>query len=191
MIGTRCIAASHNNPNLVAVGWQAEGPYFSVDGGKTWRHPRTDDAKGGVPGDANLHGDLHALFFGQDTLHQNVLYVGGDGGIARTADLGVTYDSQFSRPLNNLQIYGILDTEQSGATYGTFQGPGGCLTASSSFPGLLACGTQDNGNMFLAPRQQDGLAWQPVRDAPQRWWPVPPGRRTCRFTPAEQRLSSS
>jgi hypothetical protein len=158
----QCIAASHNNPNVVAVGWQAGGPYFSVDGGRTWQHPRTDDAKGGVPGDANLHGDLHALFFGQDTLHQNVLYVGGDGGIARTMDLGLTYDSQFSRPLNNLQIYGIQDTEQSGATYGTLPGPGGCLTASSSLPGLLACGTQDNGNMFLAPRQQDGLAWQPV-----------------------------
>ena len=73
------------------------------------------------------------------------LFVGGDGGIAVTSDLGVTYHSQFNRPLNNLQFYG-------GTLGGNiFINHGGTLTASSRYPGLLAGGTQDNGNVYRCP----------------------------------------
>ena len=159
----QCIAVSPRNPDIVAFGWRAGGPFFWDKAAQSWKHPTTDVGKGdGAKPDDNLHGDLHALYFARTSSAHDTLYVGCDGGITYTTDQGETYNSQFNRPLLNLQIYGITTNLQTGATYGANTGPGGTLTASSRFPGLLACGTQDNGNLCLFPRQESGMAWRPL-----------------------------
>jgi hypothetical protein len=157
----QCIAVSPRDPDVVAFGWVAGGPFFWDKVAKAWRHPTTDVPKGdGAGQDNSLHGDTHALYFARTAAAQDTLYLGSDGGVVYTKDLGQTYSSQFNRSLHNLQIYGNDNSEQIGLSYGVVPGPGGCLAASSRFPGLLACGTQDNGNLFLAPKQEAGLAWQ-------------------------------
>ncbi len=130
-----CIAVSPYRPGVVALGWRSGGTYFSPDGGVNWQQPFND-----VTND-HLHSDLHALYFARNSANADRLYVGSDGGIVSTRDLGQTFSSQFGRPLGNLQFYG------------------GMLSASSRFPGLVAGGTQDNGNIFLVPDHDTGSAW--------------------------------
>jgi hypothetical protein len=134
-----CIAVSPHRPDVVVVGWLSGGPLFSTDASQTWSHPNTQESN------LHLHNDLHAVCFSRNSDGTESLFVGGDGGIAVTSDLGVTYHSQFNRPLNNLQFYG-------GTLGGNiFINHGGTLTASSRYPGLLAGGTQDNGNVYRCP----------------------------------------
>jgi hypothetical protein len=144
----QCIAVSPQRPDIVVIGWQASGPFWSEDGAQSWRQPHKPEAAD------HLHADLHTLCLGRNPGGPEPLYVGGDGGIVVTRDLGQTYHSQFNRPLNNLQFYGGARTTFLG-TYG------GSLTASSRYPGLLAGGTQDNGNVYRCPdRHRDGVPRQ-------------------------------
>jgi hypothetical protein len=136
------IAGSPTNPNLVVVGWLSGGPLFSDDGGVSWRHPHTQETN------RSLHNDLHSVQLVRNASGVEILYVSGDGGIAITRDLGQTYDSQFNRPLRNLQFYG------------------NAITASSRYPGLLAGGTQDNGNVY---RRPDTLGAGVPRQADSAW----------------------
>src|SRR6185437_8670261 len=66
------------------------------------------------------------------------LFIGSDGGIALTRDFGGSFVSSFARELLNLQLLG---------TTGMREWYGG-LGASARHPGLLATGTQDNGNLI-------------------------------------------
>jgi len=134
-----CIAVSPQNPDLVVIGWLSGGPFWSKDGAQSWLHPHTQETN------AHLHNDLHALYLGRNSFGPEPLYVGGDGGIVVTQDMGQTYESEFNRHLNNLQFYGA-GTDLPASTY-----PAGSLTASSRYPGLLAGGTQDNGNVYRPP----------------------------------------
>jgi hypothetical protein len=119
-----CIAASPYNPSRVAIGWRSSGPFISNDGGQSWTQLRNDQ------NDGNMHSDLHALCWAKNSINNDrLLYVGSDGGIVVTADLGESYNSEYNKHLRNLQFYG------------------GCFDASSRFPGLLVGGTQDNGNI--------------------------------------------
>jgi hypothetical protein len=130
-----CIAVSPRNPDTVVIGWLSGGAFWSTDAAQSWLHPNTQESN------PNLHNDLHALCFASNPNDDSeTVYVGGDGGIVFTRDLGKSYDSQLNHRLNNLQFYGA----GNGKTAGT-------LTASSRYPGLLAGGTQDNGNIFLTP----------------------------------------
>jgi hypothetical protein len=130
-----CIAVSPYRPGTVALGWRNGGTYFSPDGGITWQQPWNDVTN------IHLHSDLHALYFAKNSLQRDELYVGSDGGIVYTVDLGQNFVSQFNRPLGNLQFYGAA------------------MTVSSRFPGLVAGGTQDNGNICLIPNNDSGSAW--------------------------------
>ena len=144
---TNCIAVSPQRPDLVAVGWLSGGPFLSDDGAASWMHLNNQETN------AHLHNDLHALQLGRNPNGPEPLYVGGDGGIVVTRDMGQTYHSQFNRPLNNLQFYGA-----NTSFLGTY---GGSLTASSRYPGLLAGGTQDNGNVYRCPdKRRDGVPRQ-------------------------------
>ncbi len=131
-----CIAVSPRRPDVLAVGWQRAGPFISEDGATTWRNPPQPEP--------HLHADLHALTFVRNPDGVEPLFVGGDGGVVVTRDMGVTYDSQFNRPLLNLQFYGSGHSTKVGSL-------GGTLTASSRYPGLLAGGLQDNGNLYRCP----------------------------------------
>jgi hypothetical protein len=140
-----CIAVSPVHPNQVVVGWLSGGSFFSDDGGNSWRHPNTQESN------SNLHNDLHAICF----CRNGAVFVGGDGGIAVTSDEGISYQSQFNRPLNNLQFYG-------GGHPTVMTHYGAALTASSRYPGLLVGGLQDNGNIYRLPdsRRPDSIPRQ-------------------------------
>jgi hypothetical protein len=120
-----CIAASPADPNLVAVGWTS-GPFFGRLNGDSmaWTLP-TDNVN--TP---HLHADLHALEFSGSPSDPNLLYVGTDGGVSYTDDLGGSYRSDYNRHLTNLEFYG------------------NDLGVSDVEPGLFGGGTQDNGNVF-------------------------------------------
>ena len=64
--------------------------------------------------------------------------------MADTADLGGTYDSGYSKQLRTLQL--------SSGPYDM------TLAVSSRRPGLMAAGTQDNGNIFC------------YRESHRPWW---------------------
>jgi hypothetical protein len=137
-----CLAVSPYRPDVVALGWRASGPYISTNAGTSWQQPATDQ------NNANMHSDLHALYFARNSSNGDHLYVGSDGGIVVTTDVGQSFTSQFNRPLSNLQFYGA----GKGTTAGAF-------TISSKFFGLAAGGTQDNGNIYLLPDSDAGSAW--------------------------------
>ena len=143
----QCIAVSPQRPDLVVIGWQAQD--------RSGR--RTAPNHGANPTSLkqmNICTQICTRLPRSQPGGPEPLYVGGDGGIVVTRDLGQTYHSQFNRPLNNLQFYGGART--------TFLGSyGGSLTASSRYPGLLAGGTQDNGNVYRCPdRHRDGVPRQ-------------------------------
>lgn len=137
-----CIAVSPYRPDVVALGWRSGGPFLSRDAGASWQQPAHDT------NNAHLHSDLHALYFARNSLDADLLYVGSDGGIVVSDDFGQSFASQFSRSLNNLQFYGGGRGTTAGA-----------LTVSSRFFGLVAGGTQDNGNIYLLPDSDAGSAW--------------------------------
>jgi hypothetical protein len=124
-----CIAVSPFRSSLVAFGWRSGGPFISRDGGAVWEHPLTDAS------DSNLHGDLHVVYFPHNVeKNEGQLFVGGDGGLVMTRDYGASYDSEYNKHLGNLQFYNEVT--------------GGRFVASQRFPGLVAGGTQDNGNVY-------------------------------------------
>ena len=133
-----CIAVSPYRPDVVVIGWQSGGPFFSVDGGQHWRHDFNDI------NNLSLHPDQHALHFVRNAQRADRLYVGSDGGIAYTPDLGASFTSVLNEGLANLQFYGAQQVNTAGS-----------LAISSRFPGLVAGGTQDNGNLYA-----DGLRSQ-------------------------------
>ena len=150
-----CIAVSPQRADVVVIGWLSGGPFWSEDGAQSWLQPHNQET---LP---HLHNDLHAVYLGRNSGGPEPLYVGGDGGIVVTRDMGRTYHSQFNRPLSNLQFYGGARA----SILGTYGGP---LTASSRYPGLLAGGTQDNGNVYRCPdRLRDPL--QRPRQADMPW----------------------
>ena len=149
-----CITVSPQRADLVVIGWLSGGPFWSEDGAQSWLQPHNQEAS------PHLHNDLHAVYLGRNPSGPEPLYVGGDGGIVVSRDLGRTYHSQFNRPLNNLQFYG----GGRASFLGTY---GGCFTASSRYPGLLAGGTQDNGNVYRCPdRIRDPLPRPRQADMP-------------------------
>lgn len=118
-----CIAVSPYDPSLLAFGWQHSCPYVSQDSGQSWQQP--------APFDNNLHRDWHALTFPRNSANDKRWLCGGsDGGFIVTRDLLQTNDSEYNKHLGTVQFY---------KNY--FDG-------SSRFPGLVAGGTQDNGNLF-------------------------------------------
>ncbi len=121
-----CIAVSPVNPDFVTLGWRRGEPIVSDSGGRNpWFLPADSTQS------THLHSDLHAFRF--DSTGQR-LYICSDGGVVSTDDLGRTYNSLYNRELLNLQFYG--------------EGGGGAFSASGEVDGLIAGGTQDNGNIY-------------------------------------------
>lgn len=124
------IAVSPFRSNVVALGWRTGGPFISIDSGLSWSHPHSD------LDNVHLHSDHQALCFNRNTPDEDWVFAGSDGGVVYTRDGGQTYVSQYSKQLHILQVYANT------------------LAASSRFPGLIAVGTQDNGNIFSNTREE-------------------------------------
>ena len=126
-----CIAVSPFDPAVVLIGWR-NGPWISQDGGTTWDAPHLNDD------DPHLHEDLHCLIFDPFDTSGRTFYVGNDGGVAVTRDLGASYTNEHNQHLHTLQ----------------FEGNGreffGVFSVSRLVPGLLGGGLQDNGDVYAA-----------------------------------------
>jgi hypothetical protein len=154
------IGASPYRPDVVALGWQM-GTFLSTNGGESWElltgQPGTDP--NGLPcrGSAtSLHHDVHAVHFPLNSLEADHLLIGSDGGLIATRDLGRCFDSEYSRGLAALQFYGPWRNTALAAGHVS---KNGTLTVSSRYPGLLAGGTQDNGNVYLYRDTDAGSTW--------------------------------
>jgi photosystem II stability/assembly factor-like uncharacterized protein len=115
-----CIAVHPTDSNLVALGWR-NGYFVSSDAGDIWTYVPA----GGSP---DLHSDLHALAFDQFDQKKETIYIGSDGGLFITRDLGTSHESQSNQKLPNLLFNRIA--------------------ASPQVRGLLAGSLQDNGTLF-------------------------------------------
>ncbi len=118
-----CIATSPVHPSTVLIGWEA-GVFASFDGGVTYQ-------QWPVP---PLHFDVHALYFDPRDAKGQTVFVGSDGGVAVTVDLGSTFDTTWNQNLADLQV-GSVPCHNG---YGT-------MTADPTVPGRVAVGLQDNG----------------------------------------------
>ncbi len=123
-----CIGVSPSNPSIVAVGWQS-GTFLSTDGGRQFA---------GTSGGDHLHADVHAVYFDPRDPKGSTLHVGSDGGIASTTDLGMTWSSERSKTLRNLQPTGFPERNNYGATF-----------PHPTFAGVVAGGWKDNGTGAL------------------------------------------
>jgi hypothetical protein len=129
-----CIAVCPINRFIVALGWR-RGPFISTDGGQTWVEHGDDGS--GSNRSKHLHSDLHAVYFDPTDSTGLRLYVGSDGGVAMTPDLGQNFQSNFNRQLCNLQFC-------SKAVRGFY----GTLSASYQFSELVGGGLQDNEDVY-------------------------------------------
>jgi hypothetical protein len=114
-----CLTVKPTDARTVAVGWRG-GPFLTHDGGDTWRLLTDGGAQ-------HLHGDLHALRFDPTGVY---LFVGSDGGLASSPDMGSTWSSMWNRQMFTLQTYG-----------------GASFDASYQVDGLVVAGLQDNGDI--------------------------------------------
>jgi hypothetical protein len=119
-----CLGVHRTRPDTLAIGWLS-GPAYSTDAGRTWKLPT-----GGI------HADKHSIAFAQGGGDR--VFVGCDGGVFSTDDLGDTYHSSWNRQLTTLQCYSSDGARQSWGGAG----------ATPTIPGLIATGTQDNGNVY-------------------------------------------
>ena len=149
----RAIAVSAYRPDVVAIGWQAAGPFLSTDGAQTWTllSGGTGADEHGMPCHSTpqaVHADTQDLHFPRNALQTDVLIVSSDGGVTATSNQGRCFDGEYNRGLAVLQFYG----PEHGSAVGT-------LSVSSRFHGVLSGGTQDNGNITLHPDADAGSVW--------------------------------
>jgi hypothetical protein len=130
------IAVAPGNSNAVFAGGSGWGNqlYQSLDGGNTWALTE--------PGDnSTIHPDLHALAF---TADGSILYLGNDGGMYSTTQIGVALTTV--TPLNA--------GTSPGTGLGTLQFyPGPAIHPTNTNIGFG--GTQDNGSMMYS----GSLSW--------------------------------
>ena len=123
------IAVAPHDPEKVVIGWRNAGILILTgDANGLWHLAENTSP--------HLHSDLHTVYFDPADGDGNTVYIGGDGGLVVTRDLGNTYDSSFNHHLLNLQFQSWPARE----FYGTF-------CPSPQVSGLIAGGLQDNGNV--------------------------------------------
>jgi hypothetical protein len=118
-----CIAAAPLHADRLLVGWEF-GVFQSTNAGGSFSQL---NAQG-------LHEDVHGLYFDPADPSDNTFYVCSDGGLAKTQDGGVTFDTSFNRNLANLECYSAIPRNFWGS-----------LSVRGDF---LAVGLQDNSNVY-------------------------------------------
>ena len=121
-----CIEVSPVNSDVVILGWCTSGPFLSIDGGNTWQLKHADQDS------SHLHSDLHAIHFDTSDASGRTFYVCSDGGVAKTSDLGDSYDTRLNAQLPDFQ----------------FERPWGHFHASPVAPGVVSGGLQDQGVLW-------------------------------------------
>ena len=133
-----CIAVSPVDPSIVLIGWQ-NGVFVSLDTGANYTRWSGDRE--------HLHRDVHAVYFDPRDAKGQTVFVGSDGGVARTGDLGTTFDSAWNQQLANLQIASVPCHNG----YGT-------MTVDPAAPSRVAAGLQDNGVAWCP----GSVAWREI-----------------------------
>ncbi len=98
--------------------------YKSVDGGRTWANLSLNWTPNNIftPNRAKMHIDQHSLAFLPD--NSSVIYVGNDGGLSKSSDGGMSFDS-LNGSLSLTQFYAIgLHPNDPAVTYGGSQDNG-------------------------------------------------------------------
>jgi WD40 repeat protein len=123
-----CIAAHPSDRQVVVLGWQI-GVFVSTNRGDGWDLRRAP------------HKDQHALTFSERAPGEFSLFVASDGGLALSSDLGISWDTRYNKHLLNIEIYAPNYARPTGFETTPFD-------ASNEIQGLIACATQDNGNLW-------------------------------------------
>ncbi|MGH7600803.1 MAG: WD40/YVTN/BNR-like repeat-containing protein, partial [bacterium] len=115
------------DPNIVFV--SGLDIYKSINGGNSWSQVSMwirpgDENPEGIP---YVHADHHVFAFDRST-NPPILYNGSDGGVARSRDLGVTWEI-LNKDLGVTQFY--------------------FFAVHPTNPGIMLGGTQDNGSLML------------------------------------------
>lgn len=126
-----CIAVSPFNPATVLIGWRNR-PWISQDGGSTWDAPHLNDH------DPHLHEDLHCLIFDPSDSSGNTFYVGNDGGVAVTRNLGNSYTNEHNPHLHTCSLKEMAVR------------PSASSRRADECPGCFGGGLQDNGDVYAA-----------------------------------------
>lgn len=138
------LAVGPISPGRIAFGWVG-GPFFSENSGATFT--LIADGYDPNPGDKtkyeHLHADFHAFHFDRNDPDGQRVFIGSDGGIVRSDDLGGSFVSRYNQRLLNLQLLGTTALREWWGTLGV----------SPTVPGLLGAGSQDNGNLWCRVKQ--------------------------------------
>src|SRR5262249_15695899 len=114
----------------------------SQDGGSTWDRGNSDT-------DPHVHDDVHALIFDSADPTGRTLFVGSDGGLAVTRDLGASFTSEYNPHLLTLQFAGL------GREFYRL------MSAFAGVRGLVGGGLQDNGIVYAHLGSNDE-AWHQI-----------------------------
>lgn len=131
----RCLTISVHptQPDTILIGGCRDGLLASYDGGKSWdtgNYPGLGNANGDP-----FHPDVLTMFFDETDPAGNTVWVGSDGGLFRSADMGKSWDESANTTLPTL----MFDPADHAAP---------SLSASPANPGLLVGATQDNGFVY-------------------------------------------
>ena len=136
------VTVSAVEPDLVAFG-NIHG-YFSRNRGDDFEPIGGWPELGGI--EPQLHDDVHVVAFDPGDPTGRRVVLASDGGLAATTlptqSPSFWTFTDYNRRLNNHQLY------STNAYARTFTGCFG-VTASSSSPGLVVAGVQDNGNIYV------------------------------------------
>jgi hypothetical protein len=130
--------------STILIGGCRDGLIASTDGGATWDTAGYPDF-GNHNGDP-FHPDVLVMFFDESDPSGNTVWVGSDGGVFRSTDMGKSWDESFNTLLPTV----MLDPAGNFAA---------SLSASPAKPDLLVGATQDNGFIYCRGR---GQRWEQV-----------------------------
>ena len=148
----QAIAVAPNNPKSVAVVCgTSQFVWLSDDGGISFREPHEGHPHGlPCPEDVGLadtttHSDIHAIAFDPDDPKDMTFYVGSDGGVIVTRDLGCSFDTSLNQTLPTLQFYDHLSHRpRPVSTWGSY------LDGRAASVETIGGSLQDNGTVIQA-----------------------------------------